>query len=81
MLYKVNEDYKGAVMIGDRSYSASQIIRDEGTNSRMTKSIEKLLILEESPISLFEETPLLPAPAPAPAPENPNPKASEKGGK
>lgn len=55
MLYKVKDDYPGAVMIGDRTYHRSQIIRDDGASPKLTKSIEKLLQLEESPISLVEE--------------------------
>jgi hypothetical protein len=78
MLYKVKDDHNGAVMIGDRAYHRSQIIRDDGASPKLTKTIEKLLQLEESPISLVEEpkendTPPVPAPEASPV--------REKGGK
>lgn len=76
MIYKVNENYEGAVVIGDREFHATQIIKDDGTNPKLTKSIERLLKLEESPITLVEES------KPEGFPENSkaSPELEEKGG-
>ena len=53
--YQVSPSLKGVVQIGDRSYKASQIIVDDEQNEKTTKTIEKLLKLDNSPISSLED--------------------------